>query len=66
METVNEIVNNGGVAKFWKVDVSDEDNIKRAIDDVASTFGKIDILINNAGITGVDKKTHELTVSDWD
>ena len=63
METVNEIVNNGGVAKFWKVDVSDEDNIKRAIDDVASTFGKIDILINNAGITGVDKKTHELTVS---
>lgn len=66
METVNEIVNNGGVAKFWKVDVSDEDNIKRAIDDVASTFGKIDILINNAGITGVDKKTHELTVSEWD
>ena len=66
METVNEIVNNGGVAKFWKVDVSDEDNINRAIDDVASTFGKIDILINNAGITGVDKKTHELTVSEWD
>ena len=66
METVNEIVNNGGVAKFWKVDVSDEDNIKRAIDDVASTFGKIDILINNAGIPVVDKKTHELTVSEWD
>ena len=54
------------VAKFWKVDVSDEDNIKRAIDDVASTFGKIDILINNAGISVVDKKTHELTVSEWD
>lgn len=66
METVNEIVNNGGVAKFWKVDVSNEDNVKQAVDDVASTFGKIDILINNAGITGVDKKTHELTVSEWD
>ncbi len=66
MQTANEIVANGGVAKFWKVDVSNEENVKQAIDEVAATFGKIDILINNAGITGADKKTHELTVSEWD
>ncbi len=66
MQTVNDITTNGGVAKFWKVDVSNEENVKQAIDEVAQTFGKIDILINNAGITGVDKKTHELTSAEWD
>ncbi len=65
-ETVNQIVNFGGIAKFWKVDVSNEENVKTAVEDVKNTFGKIDILINNAGITGVDKKTHELTVEEWD
>ena len=39
------------VAKFWKVDVSDEDNIKRAID---------------AGFLVVQKNTDVLTVSEWD
>ena len=66
IETVNEIINLGGTAKFWKVDVSNEDSVKKAIDEVKNTYGKIDILINNAGITGVDKKTHELTIEEWD
>lgn len=66
MQTVNDIIANGGVAKFWKVDVSNEENVRQAVDEVVATFGKIDILINNAGITGVDKKTHELTVAEWD
>ena len=66
IDTVNRIVANGGVAKFWKVDVSNEENVKNAIAEVKQTFGKIDILINNAGITGVDKKTHELTIEEWD
>ena len=66
IDTVNQIVANGGVAKFWKVDVSNEENVKNAIAEVKQTFGKIDILINNAGITGVDKKTHELTIEEWD
>lgn len=64
--TVNEILNFGGKAKFWKVDVSNEENVKTAMAEVKETFGKIDILINNAGITGVDKKTHELTIEEWD
>ncbi len=66
IDTVNQITENGGVAAFWKVDVANEENVKEAIDDVAREFGKIDILINNAGITGVDKKVHELTTEEWD
>lgn len=66
IETVNEITRMGGIAKFWHVDVSNEENVKRAIDEVKQTFGKLDILINNAGIVGVDKKIHELTNDEWD
>ena len=66
MDTVKQITENGGVAKFYKVDVSNEEKVKEAVDDVVKCFGKIDILINNAGITGVDKRTHELTIDEWD
>lgn len=66
IDTVSIINSNGGNAKFWKVDVSNELNVKSAVDDVINTYGKIDILINNAGITGVDKKTHELSLDEWD
>ena len=66
IDTVNQITQNGGIAKFYKVDVSKEENVKQAIDQVKADFGKIDILINNAGIVGVDKKCHELTVEEWD
>ena len=41
IDTVNQISANGGVAKFWKVDVSNEENVKQAVQEVAATFGKI-------------------------
>jgi gluconate 5-dehydrogenase len=46
-------------------DVTDEENVKSAIQTVIETFGHIDILLNNAGIAvrgGVDT----MTVEDWD
>jgi NAD(P)-dependent dehydrogenase (short-subunit alcohol dehydrogenase family) len=33
--------------------------------DVASKFDKISILVNNAGISGVNKPTHEVTAEEW-
>lgn len=65
-DTVEKINTQGGIAKFWKVDVSNEELVRNAINEVVQEFGKIDILINNAGIVGVDKKVHELTVEEWD
>lgn len=65
-DTVEIINNQGGIAKFWQVDVSNEEMVKNAINEVIKEFGKIDILINNAGIVGVDKKIHELTTQEWD
>jgi NAD(P)-dependent dehydrogenase (short-subunit alcohol dehydrogenase family) len=33
---------------------------------VVAQFGKIDILVNNAAITGANKLAHDVTVEEWD
>ena len=50
-ELVSEISTAGGKAAAFTLDVSDEEQIKSAIKAAITQFGKIDILINNAGIT---------------
>lgn len=55
----------GSEAQFWHLDVSDEGNVRAVMGEIAETFGGIDILINNAGISGANKPTHELTAGEW-
>jgi 3-oxoacyl-[acyl-carrier protein] reductase len=47
------------------VDVADEASVTAAAEATRRQFGKIDILINNAGITGGNAKSWELTPADW-
>ena len=49
-EVVNEIVITGGQAFPFIGDISLEENARRCIEFCISTFGKLDILINNAGV----------------
>lgn len=56
----------GRKADYWHVDVCDEAGVKSAIDDVAARFGALHVLVNNAGISGSSKPTHELTEAEWD
>jgi NAD(P)-dependent dehydrogenase (short-subunit alcohol dehydrogenase family) len=65
-ELTQEINQSGGVAKFWHLDVTDEKEVEKVCGEVVSAFGKLDALVNNAGIGGVDKPTHELTETEWD
>jgi len=41
----------GGSAKAWKLDVADRNDIATVVNDVASHFGGLDIVVNNAGIS---------------
>ena len=66
MELTQEINKSGGVAKFWHLDVTDEKEVEKVCGEVVREFGKLDALVNNAGIGGVDKPTHELTEKEWD
>ncbi|GGZ15334.1 putative oxidoreductase YxbG [Streptomyces olivaceoviridis] len=56
----------GGTAEFWRLNVAQEAEAKSVIDAAAAAFGGLDIVVNCAGIIGVDKPTHELTEAEWD
>ena len=65
-ELAKQIQNNGGVAEFWHLDVSNEKEVEKVFGEIHQKFGKIDVLVNNAGIAGVSKPTHEITEEEWD
>ncbi len=64
-KTVEEIRKAGGRAEFYKLDVSDETQVKEVFERIERELGPIYGLVNNAGIAGVDKPTHELTLEEW-
>ena len=56
-----------GIAAMYRhVDVANEASVQAAIDDVAERFGAIHVLVNNAGIAGVNKPTDQVTEAEWD
>jgi NAD(P)-dependent dehydrogenase (short-subunit alcohol dehydrogenase family) len=63
---VDEIKDSKGMAKFWHLDVSKEEEVRKVFADIHKTFGKINVLVNNAGISGVSKPTDEITEDEWD
>jgi NAD(P)-dependent dehydrogenase (short-subunit alcohol dehydrogenase family) len=65
-DVAREIERQGGSAAFWHVDVAREAEIEGAFGEIEERFGGIDVLVNNAGIAGADKPTHELEEAEWD
>ena len=63
--TEAEISERGGRATFLILDVTDEENWQRVIDATVATYGKLDVVVNNAGISG--RTTVEETEAEtWD
>ena len=55
----------GGQAEFHKVSVTDKPAVETLFKHVYETYGKIDILINNAGITR-DRTLEKMSEDEWD
>ena len=49
-EAVEEIEKNGGKAISVQADVSEPDGVKRLIEQTVNEFGRLDVMVNNAGI----------------
>lgn len=49
--TLENVIKNGGYGKIFKKDISNYNNCRELIDEVIGTFGKLDVLVNNAGIS---------------
>ena len=56
----------GENARYFRADVSVEAEVAAAIAGTVAAFGRLDVLVNNAGIAGANKPTHELTEAEWD
>ncbi len=64
-KTLAEFKAQGAGVIFVPCDVSQEDQVKAMVQQVLEAFGRIDVLVNNAGI-GVYKSVLEATSEDWD
>jgi NAD(P)-dependent dehydrogenase (short-subunit alcohol dehydrogenase family) len=61
-----ELTRQGGEAVFIHCDVSQSEDVKRAVETAAERFGRLDIVFANAGINGVWTPIEELQPEEWD
>ena len=64
-ETINMLKEKGINVRSFKVDVSDREAVDSLFKDIFSLYGRVDVLINNAGITR-DNLVIRMSEKDWD
>ncbi len=64
-DVAKEIEATGRKALAVQCDVADEESVKNAVQEVLNKFGKIDILLNNAGVAYAGS-VEDMSVEDWD
>lgn len=63
-EAIKQIESMGRKAVFFKADVSKFSEVQKMVDDVIREFGRIDVLVNNAGIN-IDRLLINMTLEEW-
>lgn len=59
------LANQHDMMRHFQLDVRDRDNVSDVFEQVAGEFGRIDVLVNNAGVNRGDDFAHQ-TSEDWD
>lgn len=60
-----ELQEEGVEAASHAVDVSDADQVKALVDKTVEQLGRLDVLVNSAGITGEQASLHEYSLEGW-
>jgi NADP-dependent 3-hydroxy acid dehydrogenase YdfG len=55
----------GKNVKIYPIDIANEQQVNQVVTDTIAHFGRIDVVINNAG-AGIFKPTEEISVEEWD
>ncbi len=63
-ETASQIKADGGKVSFKKVDITSREQVQKATDEIMEQEGRIDILINNAGVIR-DRSFMKMTQEEW-
>jgi NAD(P)-dependent dehydrogenase (short-subunit alcohol dehydrogenase family) len=64
-ETAALIIDGGGTVVFLEGDLARPEDVKRTVITALESFGRIDILMNNAAIITPMKTCHEITENEW-
>jgi NAD(P)-dependent dehydrogenase (short-subunit alcohol dehydrogenase family) len=64
-QVVDQIVAEGGVARFFKADVGDPAQCEALVQETVSAFGGLDMACNNAGIGGELNLTADYSLEGW-
>ena len=62
----SDLAAQGHTVAFWRVDVTNETEMKAAIEAAVGQFGGLHVMVNNAGISGSPKPTDQVTEAEWD
>jgi NAD(P)-dependent dehydrogenase (short-subunit alcohol dehydrogenase family) len=65
IKTVQLIKESGGKAEFVRVNMTKPEDVEHMVQKAVDTFGKLDILINNAGVKSDEKKIPDVSLVEW-